>query len=369
MMERPIDKTHRMDDTKLLWHMDRVKDYFDRGERVAPIHIDMGLSKFCNINCVYCYGIYQNLEPVLIEKDALLQTMRDAGEIGVKSIGFIGDGEPTCNPHMYEALHEGKVSGLDMALSSNGVKLDEEWKRYAVLDNCTWMRFCLSAGTKDGYHMMHRKDKWDVVKKNIEDMVETKARTGSKCELGLQAVFVPTLMAEEMVKEAEFAAETGIDYFVIKQCSLPDKEKQCGMMHFDLNDYDKPEIIDALQRCEDMSTDKTKVIVKWNVMANKGKKDYEGCPSIPFISEMSGNGDWFPCGYMFGNKPEWQDYKFGNVHEQSLKEIWESDRYWDIIKKMEGLNVQEKCYGACRQDKCNEFCDTYKNEPKGVNFI
>ena len=38
-----VDSTYRMDDTKLLWHMDRIKA-LERGERVAPIMIDMGIS-------------------------------------------------------------------------------------------------------------------------------------------------------------------------------------------------------------------------------------------------------------------------------------------------------------------------------------
>ena len=118
-----------------------------------------------------------------------------------------------------------------------------------------------------------------------------------------------------------------------------------------------------------MSTDKCKIIVKWNVITNKGKKDYKGCTSIPFISEMSGNGDWYPCGYMFGDKPEFKKYKFGNVHKKRLKDIFESKRYWDIVNKMKKFDVQKGCFGACRQDKCNEFCSNYLARPKGVNFI
>jgi hypothetical protein len=49
-----IDQVRRMDGTKLMWHMDRVNDRFIRGQRIAPIHIDMGIAKFCNIGCVFC---------------------------------------------------------------------------------------------------------------------------------------------------------------------------------------------------------------------------------------------------------------------------------------------------------------------------
>jgi radical SAM protein with 4Fe4S-binding SPASM domain len=359
-----------MDNTKALWHMERIMDHYDKGKRIPPVHIDMGIAKFCNIKCVFCYGLFQTPAPVFIQRDALLQTMRDAGEIGVKSIGIIGDGEPTCNPHLYEALEEGKKAGLDLSLSTNGILIKTDEQRECILRNCKWMRFCLSAGSREGYKKIHGFDLWEKAIQSVKDMVRVKKEKGYECDIGLQAVFVPTLMAEEMVKEAQLAVDLGVDYFVIKQCSLPDEENKSGMMNFDLTDYDKPEIIDALKRAESLSTDKTKIIVKWEIIKQKGNKPYQGCLSIPLISEMSGNGDWYPCGYMFGENSKFKDeYRFGNVHQISLKDMFNSDRYWNIIEKMKKFDVHNDCAGCCRMDKCNEFIFNYLNKPKGINFI
>ncbi len=358
-----------MDGTKMLWHMDRIIDHYDKGERVAPVHIDMGIAKFCNINCVFCYGIYQNPSKEFIQREALIQTMKDAGEIGVRSIGFIGDGEPTMNPHMYEALDIGKKAGLSLSLSTNGVLVNTDTKRENILRNTEWMRFCLAAGDREGYKKIHQVDKFNVVKKNIEALVKMKEDKGYVCDIGMQAVYVPGLMDEDMIKESKLAVELGVDYFVIKQCSLPEGNKKVGQVEFDVDEYDAQRTKDVLADCESYSNNKTKIIPKWKVMAQKGIRDYKGCHSIPIISEMSGNGDWFPCGYFFGNKPQFKKYKFGNVHERSLKELVESDKYWNIIKEMKEFNVQKDCAGCCRQDQANKFLDNYLNKPKGINFI
>jgi radical SAM protein with 4Fe4S-binding SPASM domain len=364
-----IDKDRRMDSTKLLWHMPQVVDRFTHGKRVAPIHIDMGIAKFCNIACCFCYGKYQNISKKMIERNALLTTMRDACDIGVKSIGFIGDGEPTCNPALYDALRIGKAGGLDLAVSTSGVALNTDEKIDAVLSSCTWMRFCLSAGTREGYKTIHGKDYFELVLENVRKVVEYKRKHGLTCDVGLQAVFVPTIMIDEMVEESRLAAELGVDYLVIKQCSLPD-DGSSGMAHFDINYYDKPEVDEALKKCESYSNEVTKIIPKWNLIKQKGRKNYSYCHSISLISEMSGNGDWYPCGFMFGEKPEFEKYRFGNVHEKSLKEIWESDHYWKIVEHMENeFDVQKECKGCCRQDKCNEFLSDFRNPPRGVNFI
>jgi len=359
----------RMDADKTLWHMDRVIDHFDKGERVPPVHIDMGITKFCNINCVFCYGVYQNMGREKIDRDVLLQTMKDASEIGVRSMGIIGDGEPTMNRALYDALEIGKKGGLDLALSTNGVTVNTDEKRLNILENTKWTRFCLAAGTREQYKQFHGVDKFDKVRHNIERLVQIKEGRGLECDLGLQAVYVPGVMNQAMIDEAKLATEIGVDYFLIKQCSLPDKNTSVGQVSFNPREYDAKENIDALKEAESYSNDKTKVIVKWNVMSQHGVRNYKGCPSIPLVSEISGNWDWYPCGYMFGGKEKCDENKFGNLHDKSLKEIFESDRYWDIIGKMKNYNVQKDCAGCCRQDQVNRFLSSYLDKPKGVNFI
>ena len=366
-----MKKDKRMhDESKTLYHMDRVIEHFDKGERIAPVHIDAGIAKFCNVSCVFCYGDYQEKQNgVYIKKEPLFQMMKDAGEIGVRSVAIIGDGEPTCNPHFYKSLYVGKEAGLSLSTSTNGVLLNTKERRKAILENCEWMRFCLSAGTREGYNLIHRRDKFDNVKKNIEAIVNEKERGNYKIDIGLQSVFVPTLMGQEMVEEAKLAVNAGVDYFVIKQCSLPD-EGQTGMMQFDLSDYDKPEVINGLKEAESYSNDRTDIIVKWGTMDLKGQRPYNGCPSIPLISDISGNGDWFPCGHMFGTKKQFEKYKFGNLHETTLKEMVRSNKYWDIIKDMRyNFDVHKDCKGACRQDAVNKFVYDYLDKPKGINFL
>lgn len=363
-----MDKENRnMDGTKMLWHMDRVIKHYDKGERVAPIHIDWGLSKFCNVNCVFCFGAFQNPSKEYIQREALLRSVKQAAEIGVKSVAFIGDGEPTCNPNFYEALRTGKDSGLSMACSTNGVLLDTPEKRADVLYSTEWMRFCIAAGDREGYKKIHRVDRFDRVRNNIENIVKERD-AGYKTDIGMQSVYVPGLMDEDMIKESKLAVELGVDYFVIKQCSLPEKNQKVGDVSFDVNAYDKS--VDVLKECQSYSTDRTKIIPKWATIMRKGAREYQHCPAVPLISEISGNGDWFPCGYFFGNKPEYWQYRFGNIHEKGLKEIFESDRYWKIAEHFKKeFDSHKDCVGSCRLDSCNKFVDTYLNKPRGINFI
>ncbi|KPK96589.1 MAG: radical SAM protein, partial [Omnitrophica WOR_2 bacterium SM23_72] len=83
-----------MDGHKLYWHLDRVRDWLE-GKRIVPIHIDVGLSKGCNIRCEYCFGVlqgnfYKKGAEFYFPREPLLRYVREAGEAGVRSMGFIG---------------------------------------------------------------------------------------------------------------------------------------------------------------------------------------------------------------------------------------------------------------------------------------
>jgi MoaA/NifB/PqqE/SkfB family radical SAM enzyme len=288
----------------------------------------------------------------------------------VRSIAFIGDGEPTCNPYLYEALSYARDhTGLDMAISTNGYLVNDREKCFDILTSCRWMRFCLSAGSREGYKKIHGKDCFEKIVENVKRMVDVKKTNAFECDIGLQAVFVPTIMKEDMIKESRLAVELGVNYFVIKQCSLPD-DGESGMAGFDLKDYDKKETVELLRGCEAMSTKRTKIIVKWQTIERKGERPYDGCLSVPLISEISGNGNWFPCGYFFGDKKEYAQYKFGNIEKQRLVDIFKSKHYRDVLERMRyNFNVHSQCRGACRLDATNKFCYDYINRPEGINFI
>ena len=114
----------RFDGHKMLHHLDRIAAW-QNGERFAPIHIDMGLTKFCNTACLYCYAVIQNMSKgTMIGQDSLLRFIEDCGRLEVRSIGFIGDGEPTLNPAVYDAAVLAGKQGIDLSMATNGILLD-----------------------------------------------------------------------------------------------------------------------------------------------------------------------------------------------------------------------------------------------------
>ena len=57
--ENKVNDKWNMDSHKLFWHLERLESW-QKGERIAPLHIDMGISSGCNMACTFCYGVIQN---------------------------------------------------------------------------------------------------------------------------------------------------------------------------------------------------------------------------------------------------------------------------------------------------------------------
>ena len=110
----------RLDGHKLHLHPERVAEW-RAGNQIAPIYIDMGITQTCNVACKFCYYMVpENRTSHIIPTEALIEFLKCSAGMGVKAIGFLGDGEPTLHPGVYDAVEAGAEFGLDMAIATSG---------------------------------------------------------------------------------------------------------------------------------------------------------------------------------------------------------------------------------------------------------
>jgi len=373
MNEKPKSEKIILDGTKLAWHKDRV-DAWLRGERIAPITIDCSLTRACTYRCVYCYGQLQANDVKRMTRDVVFRFLDDAAEIGVKAVSFVSDGESTCSPYLYDAIVKGKANGLDMALGTNGYLLKKE-RLEEILPALTYLRFNISAGERKRYAQIHGcpEDCFDVVTDVIREAVRIKKEKNLEVTLGLQMVLLPAF-ADQIMPLTQLGRELGVDYFVIKHCS--DDEK--GSLGVDYGKYHA--LTDLLKSAERESTDTYQVSAKWSKILSGGKRDYSRCYGPPFIMQFSGSGLVAPCGMLFHSR--YKKYHIGNIADTPFKELWKSDRYWEVIDWLasDKFDARTMCGSLCLQHKVNEFLWGLKQgklvleKPKGeppahINFI
>jgi len=362
-----------LDGHKLAWHKDRVEAWLN-GERIAPITMDCALTRACNYHCTYCYGQLQANDEKRMTRDVIYRFLDDAAEIGVKAISFISDGESTCSPHIYDAIKRGKQNGLDMALGTNGVLLKKD-RLEEMLSNLTYIRFNISAGEPARYAEIHGCKEKDFykVKEIIKKATEIKKENNLDVTIGTQMVLLPEFEAQ-IIPLTKLGKELDADYFVIKHCS----DDEDGSLGVDYSKYFG--LTKTLEEAESHSDEDYLVKAKWSKILSNGKRRYSQCYGPAFTSQLSGSGLVAPCGMLFNEK--YKKYHIGNIVDTPFKEIWKSDRYWEVrnLLASEKFDAKTMCGTLCLPHHINEYLwdlkqGTIKLEtPKGkppqhVNFL
>jgi len=362
-----------LDGTKIGWHLDRVKAW-ERGERIAPITIDMALTRACNYSCHFCYAMLQENDRHVVSTPVMESFLDDCAEIGVRGISFVSDGESTLAPALVPSVQRGHALGLSMALGTNAFVLNRR-KLEEILPYLTYLRVNFSAGTPERYAeiMGVNTDAFHRVVQNIRTMVEIKQRDNLPVTIGMQMVLMPQ-DGDQILPLARLGKELRPDYLVIKHCS----DDEHGTLGVKYGEYSK--LYDALHEAEALSDDTYKVVTKWSKLATGSRRSYQRCYGPPFMLQISGSGLVAPCGMLFNER--YKKFHMGNIVEQSFKSIWSSQRYWDVMNYLSGpdFNAQTMCGSLCLQHKVNEFLDGYQKghfqlqepvgaSPQHLNFV
>ena len=322
-----------LDSDKLSHHMERVNAW-EAGERIAPVSVDMALTRACGSMCSFCYAMVQEpQERNGIKTDHALHLLDDFAEIGVKAVSLVSDGESTLSKAYVPFIEHAADLGIDIGNATNGWLFGPE-KSERVLPHMKWIRFTVAAGTPSRYAEIMYKGKehtevFDKAMENISHAVAFKKKHNLEVTIGIQMVLMPEFK-NEIIPFAKLAVDLGVDYGVIKHCS----DDELGTLGVDYDKYE--DMYGLLREAEAMSNDKTKVIVKWSKIKGKGKPSYNRFYGPQFLLQISGSGLVAPSGMFFNAR--YSKLHMGNFVDERFKDIFKSERYSKIMNYLASPN-------------------------------
>lgn len=343
-----------LDGTKVGWWHDRVEAW-KRGEKIAPVTMDVAWTRQCQASCTFCYATGQASTGKVITKDIALQFLEDAAEIGVKGISLISDGESTVVPWYAESIEYAARLGIKVGVGSNGIALTKDVLE-RILPHISYLRFNFSAGERKRYAeiMGVKQVFYDKVLQNIRDAMEIKRRDGLSVSVNMQLVCQPQ-DGDQLLPFAHLAKSIRPVYAVIKHCA-DSKDRHIGV---DYSGYHA--LHDTFRECEALSDEDFRVVVKWDRIQSDGLRNYTKCFGPPFITQMSGNGLIAPCGFLFNEK--YKAFHVGNICDTRFRDIFYSDRYWEVMSYLgsDNFNPQLRCGPNCLQTQTNEWLFKHVN--------
>jgi len=359
---------HRIDSHKLIYHPERVaqwrqgSDNWETAKSVYPIYVEISPFGACNHRCTFCAVDYIGYQNRSLDPEMLKTRLAEMAKLGIKSVMFAGEGEPTLYKSLPEVLDLCSEVGIDTSLTTNMVPFTEK-NVDAFVGNCSWIKTSINAGTAEDYASIHQcsaKD-FNKVLDNFKMSVEVRKEKGYDCTIGAQMILLPE-NAGGAVALGEQLREIGVDYLVIKpysQHQFSDTKKYEGI--------DYHELIKLEKELECLNTDNFNLVFRSETMKNLfSDEKYKRCLSTPFFwGYIMADGSVYGCSAYLGD----ERFCYGNINDSTFQGIWESEqRKKNMEFVLNELNPND-CRENCRMNAVNQYLWELKNPGKHVNFI
>ncbi len=366
-----MDK-YGIDTHKLIYHPKRIAEYLEVGDSwekaraIYPIYVEIAPVGACNHRCTFCAVDYIGYKAVMLDSLLLTDRLEEMGRLGVKSVMYAGEGEPLLHKKINAIVSATHRAGIDVSFTTNATVFPDGFVE-EVLPLTSWIKVSINAGTETTYAAIHRTRERDFsrVINNLKGAVEAKHRLGLGCTIGAQALLLPE-NAHEMETLAKLCRdEIGLDYLVIKPYSQHLFSETHIYENVDYSAYLK--MHDSLQQ---LSNERFQVVFRLNTMKKYLEDDssrYSKCNATPFFwAYVMATGAVYGCSaYLMDER-----FKYGNVNEQSFKEIWEGQarqRSFEYVRHE--LNIRD-CRRNCRMDEVNRYLYRLREGlVEHVNFI
>jgi cyclic pyranopterin phosphate synthase len=265
---------NKLDSHKVNYHVNEISDLFNK-ELKAPIYVEISPTGICNHKCLFCHYNYLGHEGKF-KKGKMLELVQELAKMGVKSIVFAGNGEPTLHVDTIEAIQLAKCLGVDVAMSTNGALLKEKDLEILV-NNLTWIRFSFNAGSEDNYELVHKTNRKDFNKviDNIKKLKAKKDELNSNITIGTQYVLIPE-NKDFVLEHGKMLKSLGVDYFSVKHFY------QHSHNEFEVKENISEQFIEDLsKKASEISTDGFNFMVRStaNLSQNRAYTD-ESIPTI-----------------------------------------------------------------------------------------
>ena len=345
-------------DTKLLFHLDRLAAW-RRGETVTPLLYELSLTDACNSHCLSCPFEKIGRRNRYLSDKIMENLPAQLAEASAKSYFLAGEGEPLLHPGLADFTLKCTALGVEGALSSNGLLFSGRLAD-VLLETMTWIRFTVMSFNPESYVRLHAvgRDNVRQIRRNIEEASRKRADGGLPVGLGIQQVLVDENL-DDTFFNCQTAKELGVDYITIQPAVTQYSWFESpALLNSRYEQHDE-----LIQTCLGLNDDNFKVIFR--KQHHVDKREYDRCLGFAFISRVFSDGRVYPCEIFKDDEKIF----FGDLAEESLAEIWHSEKTRKLLAELVKPRDFSKCLSSCRMNRTNKFLYDLTCPPPHVNFI
>ncbi|HHT9108746.1 MAG TPA: radical SAM/SPASM domain-containing protein [Candidatus Wunengus sp. YC63] len=281
-----------------------------------PSKISIESGNLCNLRCPLCPTGQQDksAKKGFISFDIFKKIVDEMGQY-LTVIRLYNWGEPMLNKDFLRMVHYAKERGINIKISTNlSMRMEDDQIEALVKGGLEKIYISCNGASSETYLKYHVGGDFDLVMDNMKRLVQKK-REIPGCHTKLVWLFhVFKHNEHEIAAAKELAKKIGVKIKISKM--RPDMGK---------------EVFETTQRALERDRAWMPDNPEFTVVSTKQKKRI-GC-MLPWTETMiNWDGSVLPCCAVYSEK-----YAFGNILENSFKEIWNNDMYVAARKEILGI--------------------------------
>lgn len=265
------------------------------------------LNNSCNHACIFCKNSDQSRHTTQLQLDTFEKFLSEAVPLGLKEVGLYTTGEPFMTKDIEKYISLAKNYNIErIYLTTNGALATLEKVQQCFYAGLNSIKFSINAANALDYLKVHGKDDFDKVLKNVKDIYNWKNNNNLSLQMLCSCVLIPKLKHTELLHKKIFSK-----YF--EDTIYVDSGSQGGQA------FQLP-----------ISNEYKSAVFEETFISSKPCQ-------LPFNRyHLTAEGYLTACCVDYE-----LDLVFGNIKEDSLKNIWNND----MVQKLRDKHIKDELSG------------------------
>lgn len=298
-------------------------EFIAKNDMLKKIYLE--LTDNCNLECKICYRHQWVQKPTEMEKDTWVKSVNQILDIGsVETVLLGGMGEPLVSPCFKNTLKA--FRDKEIAITTNATLFKEciDEEAVSLID-----LFIVSVDGMDQQMVQGRGVSFEEVMKNIDFINSLKSQLGlEKPHLDIQFVASRSNI-HDIFPLMDVLAEKKIRNLVLSHLMPQNKEQASEILY---KPYGNTSLKELFHKIRNYSFKRGLRVVFPEVELKTERR----CAFVNSdATYITSRGEVVPCyrlshegtEVVFGREKTLKQYSFGNIHDRSLREIWDSPPY------------------------------------------